>query len=264
MQGKSRRGFASMDPDKRRAISSQGGRLAHIAGRAHKFNSQEASEAGKIGGRAVSRDREHMAEIGRLGGLAKDSSRLAAEARGPIQEPPSTDVREEPPGLPRPEGGQFDAQLTTSISVGPEPPSRQGSSPPVDRMPVVAMEASAVDPAPMRVLMENGPFAGCVLQFDGMKKVPCSLWFDRGGMVTSAVSGFDDHPEWFGLVVEPVPIIDMVGPLKDCSEFVYEKTPEREKGFAGVFRFTDSMSRMPPAWPRRPSCRVRPGRDCPR
>lgn len=48
--GISRRGFASMNPDKQRAIASKGGQMAHKKGVAHKWNSEEASRAGKIGG----------------------------------------------------------------------------------------------------------------------------------------------------------------------------------------------------------------------
>jgi general stress protein YciG len=47
---KGKQGFASMDPEKQRAIASRGGKLAHKLGRAHKWNSQEASEAGRRGG----------------------------------------------------------------------------------------------------------------------------------------------------------------------------------------------------------------------
>lgn len=50
--GKSRRGFASMDPAKRRQIASKGGRAAHIKGTAHEFNSEEAKLAGREGGKA--------------------------------------------------------------------------------------------------------------------------------------------------------------------------------------------------------------------
>lgn len=49
---RSGRGFASMDPDKQRAISSKGGRAAHRSGNAHEFDSQQAREAGRLGGRA--------------------------------------------------------------------------------------------------------------------------------------------------------------------------------------------------------------------
>lgn len=46
------RGFASMDPDKQRAIASAGGRAAHRSGHAHEFDSAEAREAGRKGGQA--------------------------------------------------------------------------------------------------------------------------------------------------------------------------------------------------------------------
>jgi general stress protein YciG len=49
---RSGRGFASMDPEKQRAISSKGGRAAHRSGNAHEFDSQQAREAGRLGGRA--------------------------------------------------------------------------------------------------------------------------------------------------------------------------------------------------------------------
>lgn len=46
------RGFASMDPEKQRAIASAGGRAAHRSGNAHEFDSEEAREAGRKGGQA--------------------------------------------------------------------------------------------------------------------------------------------------------------------------------------------------------------------
>lgn len=49
---KSRRGFAGMDPLKRSAISSLGGKAAHIKGTAHEFTKDEASRAGRKGGLA--------------------------------------------------------------------------------------------------------------------------------------------------------------------------------------------------------------------
>lgn len=44
----SNRGFASMDPEKQRAIASEGGRAAHASGNAHEFTSEEARAAGKL------------------------------------------------------------------------------------------------------------------------------------------------------------------------------------------------------------------------
>jgi uncharacterized protein len=53
-QGKSNRGFASMDPQRQREIASEGGRAAHEKGTAHEFTSEEAREAGRKGGQARS------------------------------------------------------------------------------------------------------------------------------------------------------------------------------------------------------------------
>ncbi len=67
MAGKSRKGFASMDPERRREIARRGGLATHRLGKAHKFTSEEARAAGKKGGRSVSRDRADMAKIGHSG-----------------------------------------------------------------------------------------------------------------------------------------------------------------------------------------------------
>lgn len=84
-RGKSRRGFASMDPDRQREIASRGGRAAHAKGTAHEWTSDEARRAGRKGGEAVSRDRAHMAAIGREGGEARGAGararRLAEQQR---------------------------------------------------------------------------------------------------------------------------------------------------------------------------------------
>lgn len=70
------RGFAAMDPERQREVSSAGGRAAHQAGRAHRFSSEEARAAGRKGGSAVSEDRRHMADI------AKRRSRKNAPETG--------------------------------------------------------------------------------------------------------------------------------------------------------------------------------------
>ena len=50
-KGESRgRGFAGMDRERQRQISSQGGKAAHQKGTAHEFDSNEAREAGRKGG----------------------------------------------------------------------------------------------------------------------------------------------------------------------------------------------------------------------
>jgi len=83
--GTSRRGFASMDENRQRAIASEGGRAADARGTAHEFTSDEAREAGRKGGEAVSQNRQHMAEIGRRGGEARGNAhraKAAAATRG--------------------------------------------------------------------------------------------------------------------------------------------------------------------------------------
>lgn len=49
-EGKERRGFASMSPEKQREIASKGGRAAHQKGTAHEWTSEEARHAGRKGG----------------------------------------------------------------------------------------------------------------------------------------------------------------------------------------------------------------------
>lgn len=46
-----RRGFASMPPEKQRAIASLGGKAAHAKGTAHEWTKEEARKAGSKGGR---------------------------------------------------------------------------------------------------------------------------------------------------------------------------------------------------------------------
>ena len=52
-RGRRPRGFAAMDPERRRRISSAGGRAAHFKGKAHEFTSEEAAAAGRKGGWAT-------------------------------------------------------------------------------------------------------------------------------------------------------------------------------------------------------------------
>jgi general stress protein YciG len=70
-----KRGFASMDEARQRAIASKGGRAAHEKGTAHEFTSEEARAAGRKGGQAAhSRGTAHRftpeeaREAGRKGG----------------------------------------------------------------------------------------------------------------------------------------------------------------------------------------------------
>jgi uncharacterized protein len=57
-----RRGFASMDPEKQKAIASKGGRAAHEKGTAHQFSSEEARAAGKKGGEVRSKNKQQSDE----------------------------------------------------------------------------------------------------------------------------------------------------------------------------------------------------------
>lgn len=51
--GIDKRGFASMDREKQRAIASMGGKAAHAKGTAHEWKAgEEAREAGRRGGHA--------------------------------------------------------------------------------------------------------------------------------------------------------------------------------------------------------------------
>ncbi len=80
---KERRGFAAMSEDKQRAISSKGGKAAHVKGTAHQFSADEARRAGRLGGEAVSQNREHMAQIGARGGQVRgQNAQLRAQAVG--------------------------------------------------------------------------------------------------------------------------------------------------------------------------------------
>lgn len=44
------RGFAAMDPERRRIVAQMGGRAAHVMGAAHEFTAEEARAAGRLGG----------------------------------------------------------------------------------------------------------------------------------------------------------------------------------------------------------------------
>jgi general stress protein YciG len=59
--GKSRKGFASMDPERQKEIASMGGRKAHQNGTAHQWTKDSAKEAGKKGGKAAALSRRKKA-----------------------------------------------------------------------------------------------------------------------------------------------------------------------------------------------------------
>jgi len=50
-------GFATLSPEKRRALASKGGKRAHELGLAHTFTKEEAAAAGKKGGMAPHKSR---------------------------------------------------------------------------------------------------------------------------------------------------------------------------------------------------------------
>ena len=50
--GKQRRGFAAMTPEKQAAIASLGGKASHTMGKGHEWTKEEAQAAGRKGGAA--------------------------------------------------------------------------------------------------------------------------------------------------------------------------------------------------------------------
>src|SRR3954447_25691475 len=79
----SKRGFASMDLQRKKEIASKGGRAAHEKGTAHEFSPEEDRNAGRKGGEVVSRNRDHMASIGPKGGeaVSRDREHMAMIGR---------------------------------------------------------------------------------------------------------------------------------------------------------------------------------------
>ena len=121
MSGKSKRGFASMDPSRQRDIASKGGKAAHAKGTAHEWTADEARRAGRKGVEVVSRDRAHMEAIGRAGGEARGRARqLAAQQASATNGAPRFQDRE------------------TAVSV-----SREGIPSSTPRSPLVSNRPSA-------------------------------------------------------------------------------------------------------------------------
>lgn len=75
--GIKRRGFASMSKERRIEVAKNGGRAAHQSGRAHRFSSQEAQDAGRKGGQRTGQNIEHMAHIGTLGSASRWRNKAA-------------------------------------------------------------------------------------------------------------------------------------------------------------------------------------------
>jgi uncharacterized protein len=128
MSTKSTRGFAAMDPEKQRAIASKGGKAAHAKGTAHRFTTEEASEAGRKGGRAAHArgtahrfTTEEASEAGRKGGSSRsgtshqgrgagteksmESERTEGSAMTGTMVPEQSEMR---PGMPDNNPGRYD------------------------------------------------------------------------------------------------------------------------------------------------------------
>lgn len=110
MADNSKRGFGSMDINKRREIASKGGKAAHAKGSAHRFTPEEAREAGRKGGQAAHQKGtaheftpEEASFAGRKGGRAAGHKETAPEFVP--QENGGSEPREEeglPPSLQAP------------------------------------------------------------------------------------------------------------------------------------------------------------------
>lgn len=58
-----KRGFGSMSPERRREISSMGGRAAQARGTGHQWDAASAKEAGRKGGRASQAARRQEEDV---------------------------------------------------------------------------------------------------------------------------------------------------------------------------------------------------------
>ena len=82
---KQKRGFAAMDPEKRRAIASKGGQSVPSEKRSFSQSPELAAEAGRKGGQSVdpanrsfSRDPALAAKAGQMGGVASHATKPKA------------------------------------------------------------------------------------------------------------------------------------------------------------------------------------------
>ncbi len=77
MKEKSKRGFASMDKNKRREIARQGGKAAHARGTAHEFTPEEARDAGRKGRLTVQKEKLANAKLERIAKVARVNNRAS-------------------------------------------------------------------------------------------------------------------------------------------------------------------------------------------
>jgi general stress protein YciG len=125
-EGRSKRGFAAMDPEARREISKRGGEASHESGRGHEFSSEEAREAGRRGGEARWGSRAGRTEnAGEEAGRTSVRSAAAGdgdELSSPRGNPPRDDEEEERFPDAHADGHGSGAQ---SPEQGPDPARRE-------------------------------------------------------------------------------------------------------------------------------------------
>jgi uncharacterized protein len=80
MADKRKRGFAVMDPEKRKKVARKGGQASQRLGTAHTLTLEEARRGREMGGRVVSRDRAYMTKIGRRGLMTQRRQRAKGKA----------------------------------------------------------------------------------------------------------------------------------------------------------------------------------------
>src|SRR5207237_10572884 len=119
MADKSKRGFGSMDINKRREIASKGGKAAHAKGSAHRFTPEEAREAGRKGGQAAHQKGtaheftpEEASFAGRKGGRAAGQREMSPEFHTQENTAPEQRPEDATPS-------HFQAPLQTPIPTGP-------------------------------------------------------------------------------------------------------------------------------------------------
>lgn len=101
MTGKRRRGFASMEPEKLRAIASKGGKAAHAKGSAHRFTSEEAKEAGRKGGRA-GHHKNVTPDVNKPGDFNQSGPSESGQLMGTAPYPTTTEAEFGAPPAPEP------------------------------------------------------------------------------------------------------------------------------------------------------------------
>lgn len=85
---KTKRGFASMTPEQRKAIASKGGKAAHEQGTAHRWTREQAIEAGRKGGKAcMEKHPEHQSQIGQIGGKRRHEATCGSVDSSPAENP---------------------------------------------------------------------------------------------------------------------------------------------------------------------------------